>query len=318
MLIVNLMETWRFENSLAGNAGVTVVVAEDEAELIGVAETVTDIGGECAVQERIVGALAVRLEIGSGSGVIEFAEQSAELRAALTGRETAAIGVNAEFRDARRAAMREELDDAINGVGAVHGAFGAADDFDFIDVVEGEVGKIYRAAGGIDGGTIDEHLGEIRIAAIEKNGGGAAFGTGASDGNVGRKEQRVGQRDPLRRIDLIFRDDRDGRGRLIGKRRFSLGRDNNAGRKALERQGDVEIVPLTFGDVDYEIAGNKGRTPESKVIAASRNSQFVGAIGRRNCVPELSAGLAFELSGDVDARNAGAAGIQKRAKNASV
>jgi len=36
------------------------------------------------------------------------------------------------------------------GVSAVEGAFGAAYDFDFVDVVEREVGEIKRAAGEID------------------------------------------------------------------------------------------------------------------------------------------------------------------------
>ena len=60
----------------------------------------------------------------------------------------------------------KELDDTGNGVGAVDGAFGAANDFYFIDVVEREAGKIHGAAWGIDRHTIHQDFGEVGIAAV--------------------------------------------------------------------------------------------------------------------------------------------------------
>src|SRR5580692_2132344 len=134
MLGVTLVEIRRFVESLTGDTGDTVVVAEGEADLAGVAEAIAEIAGERAIQKIVVGALAVGLEVGGGDGVVESAEQTAELAAA--GAETAAFPIDAELGHARIAAMGEELDDAVDGVGTVDGAFGAADDFDFVDVLE--------------------------------------------------------------------------------------------------------------------------------------------------------------------------------------
>src|SRR6202035_1966503 len=66
----------------AGNAGVAGVIAERDVKLVGVGKGVAEISGEGAIYEIIVGALAVGLEIGSGPGIIELAEDAAEVGAA--------------------------------------------------------------------------------------------------------------------------------------------------------------------------------------------------------------------------------------------
>ena len=43
--------------------------------------------------------------------------------------------------------MADDLNDAGHGVGAVEGAFGAVNDFDFVHVVESEIGEIDVTAG---------------------------------------------------------------------------------------------------------------------------------------------------------------------------
>src|SRR5487761_375862 len=116
MLIVALMEARRFEYRLPGNAGVAVVVADGEAELVGVAEAIANIAGDCAIQKSVVRSLAVRPHIGSGGGIVELAEQSAKLSAAVARGKTAAVGVDAELGSASGAAMGEKLDHTIHGI----------------------------------------------------------------------------------------------------------------------------------------------------------------------------------------------------------
>src|SRR5580692_1509922 len=228
MLGVTLVEIRRFVESLTGDTGDTVVVAEGEADLAGVAEAIAEIAGERAIQKIVVGALAVGLEVGGGDGVVESAEQTAELGAAAAGAETAAFPIDAELGHARIAAMGEELDDAVNGVGTVDGAFGAADDFDFVDVLEREAGEIDGCAGRVDGRAIDEDFGEIGIAAVEEDGGSAPLRASAADGNAGGEEESIGQEDGLPGFDFLFCDDRDGSGGLIDQRWLGLRGDDDA------------------------------------------------------------------------------------------
>ena len=95
MLGVALVEARRFEDSLTGNAGVTVVVAQREAKLVGIAESVAKIAGERAIEEIVIGALAVGSEVRASDGIVERTEEAADLRAAAAGGEGAAFAVDA-------------------------------------------------------------------------------------------------------------------------------------------------------------------------------------------------------------------------------
>ena len=246
MLGIALVEIWRCEESLTRDAGDAVVVAEGEAELIVVAKAVTEIGGERAIEKIVVGALAVGLQVGSGARIVELAEEAAELCAAAAGSEASTFAVDAELRDARLAAVGEELDDARDGVGAVDGAFRAADDFDFVDVVESDAGKIDGSAWRIDGGAIDEDFGEIGVAAVKEDGGGAAFRAGAADGDSGSEEQRVGERDGLTGVDFVLGDDGDGCGGLVDESGLGLGGDDDAGGEALKVESEIELCVVDW------------------------------------------------------------------------
>src|SRR4029077_9558556 len=137
--------------------------------------------------------LAVCSEVGAGDGVVECAEKTAKLHAASARVEATALAVDAELRNACLAAVREQLNDTGNGVGAVDGAFGATNDFHFVDVVQRDARKINRAAGGIDGRAVDEDFGEIGVAAVEKDGGCAAFWSGAADGDACGEGESIGK-----------------------------------------------------------------------------------------------------------------------------
>src|SRR6266849_1451613 len=109
---IAFIEIWGKKQRLARITAIAIGVAQREAELIGVAETPAEVIGKDAVEKTIIGALARGLEVGGSRG------------------------------RAGGAAMREGLNHTGNGVGTVECAFRAADDFDFVDIVEGKVGEI--------------------------------------------------------------------------------------------------------------------------------------------------------------------------------
>src|SRR5207245_1700623 len=121
------------------------------------------------------------MEVGAGNGVVEFVEKAAELATTASGRKAAAFGEEIEFGNARGAMVADDLNDAGHGVGTVKSAFSAVNEFDLVNVIEGEVGKVHVAAGKIDGSAVEEDFREAGIAAIHEDGGQAAYGASASE-----------------------------------------------------------------------------------------------------------------------------------------
>src|SRR5882757_6649621 len=107
------------------------------------------------------------------------------------------------------AAVGKRLDHTRNRVGAIEGAFCSANYLDFIDVVEGEVGKVKCPARKVYGGAVDQHLGLIGIAAVQENTGETTFRTGAVDGDTRRVYQNVGEGNGLALLDFVAGDDGD-------------------------------------------------------------------------------------------------------------
>src|SRR5882762_9763057 len=160
----------------AGSARKAGVATDREAEMIGVGKFVADIPGEGAIEKSVVLSLAVRLEVGAGSRVIESTEKAADLRATARAGKTAAFGKKIEGRGARGPLVREKLDNARHGVATVKRALRAVYDLHFIDVIEGEIRETDKTAGVVDRHAINENLCVIRISAIEKDGSKAANG----------------------------------------------------------------------------------------------------------------------------------------------
>src|SRR2546429_8998833 len=94
-----------------------------------------------------------------------------------------------------------------HGVRPVKRAFGAVHDFNFVDVVESEVGEIHVAAGKIHGSSIDKHFGESGVAAINKDGGKAADRAGARKADARLRGQKIGKEDGLALLDFLRADD---------------------------------------------------------------------------------------------------------------
>src|ERR1043166_7299387 len=151
--------TGRLKEGLPGSLRVAGVVSERQPELIVLAETVTEIAGECAVDEGVDVLRAIGGEIGRSTGVIEVAKKAADLRATAAGIEISTFGKNGDFGNARGAAMGKDLDHAGDGVGAVDGGFGAAHDFNLVHVVERKVGEVNGVAGFVDGRAVHQDFG---------------------------------------------------------------------------------------------------------------------------------------------------------------
>ncbi len=139
-------EVCRLEQRLAGRAGFADVVAQGEAYARRIGKAPAEISGERSIAKCVVRALALRFEIGNSGGIIESSKQAGKVRAAAARGEIAAVRERREFRNARRPAMRENLNHSIHRVRSVERAFGAVDHFNFVDVVEREVGEIDEAA----------------------------------------------------------------------------------------------------------------------------------------------------------------------------
>src|SRR5258708_635195 len=184
-------------------------------KVVGIRKRVTEIPREGAIHEVIVGTLAVGLEISSRSRIIELPEDAAEVASTTCGRKIAAFGVNAECWNTGITAVREELDDAGDGIAAVNSAFRATHNFDLVDVFGGEAGEIHAAAGRIDGRAVHQDFGEVGIASVKENGGAATEWPGAIRGDAGGKLQQFGQRSGLAIGDGFAGDDVGGRGGLL-------------------------------------------------------------------------------------------------------
>src|SRR2546429_8662328 len=145
-----------------------------------------------------------------------------------------------------------------HGVRPVKRAFGAVHDFNFVDVVESEVGEIHVAAGKIHGSSIDKHFGESGVAAINKDGGKAADRAGARKADARLRGQKIGKEDGLALLDFLRADDVN-RGRRVSKLgRLRVSGDNYVGRKRRKAEAKTEDMGFPGGEVDDHLARSKG------------------------------------------------------------
>src|SRR5882757_2858616 len=209
----------------------------------------------------------------------------------------------------RFAAMSKRLDHTRNRVGAIECAFCAANYLDFIDVVEGEVGKIKRATGKVYGGAVDQNLGLIRIAAVQENTGEAAFRACAVDGDARRVYQDIGEGNGLALLDFVPSDDGDGGGSFLLQCGFRLRGDYHASGEALELKVQIEFARLCRGKIQNQITRHERFARETKVVSAGRNVERVRTIVCRACRERLGVRRFVGLGSDADTGNTRPAGI---------
>jgi hypothetical protein len=213
--------------------------------------------------------------------------------------------------------MREDLNHAGDGVGAIEGAFGAPDDFNFVDVIEREVREVDLAAGIVDGGAVDQNFGVIGVAAIEEEGCEAAFGGIFSDGDTWRVQEDIGERNGLALVNFLTRDYGDRGGGVLYRCGLRLRGDDDAFGKTLEVQAHVEHAGLAGDKVEGDLTRGECGSRIGDVVAAWRDAQRVGAVTRRGGAVFLCPGV-FEFGGDVNVGYRGATGVEQGAGQTSI
>ena len=203
------------------------------------------------------------------------------------------------------------MNDAGHGVGAVESAFGAMDDFHFVDVVESQVGKKEVAAGKIDGSAVDEDFGEARIATVDEDGGKTADGAGTGEANAGLRGEEIGERNGLALLDFLTANEIDGCGGVFEIKGLGVGGDDDIFGNTLNFETKVERVVFGAAEIEDDVTSDKRWMLEMNVVAARRNDQRICAVGTRIRRPDASAWAAVELSGDFDIADAIAGKIRE-------
>ena len=89
--------------------------------------------------------------------------------------------------------MSKDLNHAIHRVRTVERALRTVDDFDFVNVVEREVGEINEAARNIRRHAVHQHFGVIRVAAVEEQRCLPSLRAGAPEAEARLCGQQIGQ-----------------------------------------------------------------------------------------------------------------------------
>ena len=197
------------------------------------------------------------MKVGAGRGIIEPAGQAADMCAPSGRGKAAAFREEVDLGNAGCPAMTDDLDHAGHGISAVESAFSAVDNFDLVDVVEGEVGEVKVPAGKIDGSAIYQDFCESRIASVNKDGGEPPNCSRARKADAVLRGEKVRKRNRLALLDFLQPDDIN-RGWSPGKLRWpGVGGDDDVGGK--RREVEVKIQSARFGgsEVDDGLARRK-------------------------------------------------------------
>src|ERR1700746_3394778 len=226
------------------------------------------------------------MQIGAGDGVIESVEEPAHLGAATRGRKAAAFGEEIQFRNARGTLMADDLNDAGHGVSTIQSALRAVHKFDFVHVIEREIGINQVAAGEIHRCAVDENLGEAGIAAVNEDGREAADRAGSRETDAGLRGAKVRKRNCLALFDFLTSDNVDGGGGVGELRWLGICGDDDVLGKGLNFQAKVERAVFGRGKIENDVMGYEGRVLEMNVIAAWRNGEEISAVSAGNRRPD--------------------------------
>ena len=188
-------------------------------------------------------AVAPIVEVLADAPPVADAAEGALLGAAASGREAA-------LRLSR--ALRDDVDHAVDGVGAPERAARAADDLDAVDVLEERVLDLPVGAGEqriVDAAPVDQHEHRPRQAAGEASHADRPLvGVDSCHLDAGGEPQRVGERPGPRAPDLVLGDDVD----RIGGRGPDL--------RLARHGGDLRVHQLLEAELgEVAAAGGRGR-----------------------------------------------------------
>ena len=235
-------------DDVADGAAAAVAVAEAAAQ----AGAVADDGAEVAVDRLLVEAVglekpvlerAVGRAVGDADLVVDASRGAAEdAQVAAGGAERASLeGPGHAGSAVGGSPLGENLDDGADGVGAVEGGLGAADDLDALDLAGRDAVEVEVAAVVVDPHAVDEDVVVVGLAAPGEDGGEGALAARRLDVEAGHVAQDVGDRVAAEGLDVLGGEDRV----RLGDRRGAL-------RGA--RGGDDDGVP-DGGDVEAEVGG---------------------------------------------------------------
>ncbi len=153
------------------------------------------------------------------------------------------------------------------GIGAVESAFGAVDDFELVNIVEGLIGKIEEAAGLVEGRAVNEELGEVGVAAVEEESGETSFAAGASDGRARKSDESISERDELALVDFVCREDLHGSGDLADFEGLRVGGDDDIFRDLRDFEPDLQSAGVRGSQRKREFARDESGKVETNQIA---------------------------------------------------
>jgi hypothetical protein len=257
VVLVLLLDAGGVGNAVElGGVGVAaggVDVAEGEADGCGGVGLVAQVPGEGGVVEGAGGDAVAGVQAGEVGEVVEAADGAAEDAFLAVGAEVAAFGRVLEERQGRRAAACGEADDAGEGVRAVEGGVGLAQDLDLGYPRRGDVGQLYVAADVVGGNAVDQDLVVVRVAAADVHAGCAAFLAGLGNLDAGNEAERLLDVEVVG--ELVGGQDGNGRGDLGQWDRGSGGGDGDGFGGGRCAQGDVGVICLA----ERDDGGDEGR-----------------------------------------------------------
>ena len=128
--------------------------------------------------------------------------------------------------------LRDNVDDSADGAGSIHGAGASPDDFDVVDVLRGDLGKVDRAvAARVQAHAVQEHEDLVGCGTSDAHGLGLALRSIVVDHDSALLRKDAGQVSGARIGDILLRNDRHE------ARRFEHGRIDPG-------RGDHDLVQL--------------------------------------------------------------------------
>ncbi len=181
--------------------------------------------------------------------------------------------------------LGDDVDDAVDGVGAPQAAAGTPDYLDAFDVVQRQVLDFPMHAGeqrGIDRAPVDQHQQLVGEAAAEAaNGDGPAAGVDAGGLHAGREPQRLRHAGRPRPADVVGGDDEHRRRRVLQGLRQLRRRNHLDVHQFLDAEpGQIgRVRPRRAGCNRYAGQRRQGDRRRPRSLRGSRRPRlFIGAI----------------------------------------
>ena len=208
----------RREDALDRHARLVLVVAIDEGERAVEGQRDADPPVERVDVRAVVLELPVALEVRARERVVEDLVRAAERDPAVQGVVVAAEGLD-RSGEGTRAFLRDDVDHAADGVGAVEGGLPAADHLDPLDQIGGDIGEVSLSERGArDAHPVHEDQDLVGVGAADGHGRELAVAAGLLDADARNVPERVVERRVVIGLDVLARDHAQGHPHLLARR----------------------------------------------------------------------------------------------------